>query len=178
MSVPEKSSDEILQELFGMCIKTQSTGENATDDSTLSDESLDSGDKKQKHKKKKKKHKKDKKRKRNSSVESSVSRTSHKSKKAKSSKENEKPNDTLLGIKIKTEKTDDFLASSTVKVKSEGIKSENQAPNFMDVLTGQKITIDDVFNSIGVPTEYGPAIKVCPFIILHIHRAMDSRLIR
>lgn len=164
MSVPEKSSDEILQELFGMCIKTHPTDENSSDKSTLSDEIEEGDEKKQKHKKKKKKHKKEKKRKRNSSVESSVSRTSHKSKKAKSSKENEVPNDTALGIKIKTEKTDEIPTLDVVKVKSEGIKSGSQTPNFMDVLTGKKLTIDDVFNSISIAPKDSPAIKVCLFI--------------
>lgn len=161
MSAPEKSSDEILQELFGMCIKTQPTDGNSTEVSTLSDETEESDEKKPKHKKKKKKHKKEKKRKRNSSVDSSVSRTSHKSKKTKSSKENEIPNDTVLGIRIKTEKTDDIPTVDPIKIKSEGIKSENQAPNFMDVLTGQKLTIDDVFNSFSIAPNDSPAIKVC-----------------
>lgn len=164
MSLPEKSSDEILQELFGMCLKTP-TADNSTENSTLSDESDDI---KHKSKKKKKKNKKEKKRKRNSSAESSISRTSHKSKKAKSCKENEEPDDFSLSMTIKTEKVDDIPNSDPVKVKSEGANSDNQAPNFMDVLTGQKLTIDDVFNSIGIAAKDNSAIKV-PLIRLFVY---------
>lgn len=164
MAEPEKSSDEILQELFGMCavknmIKAEPSSprgkDDGSDDNSSDSSKLNSHHKKNKHKKKRKKHKKGKKRKRSSSVSDSESEDESKAKRSKSRLKHDS-ND--VEVKIKIEK--DALKSS--KKNAHGESEDRKNSNLMDLITGKRLTIDDVFTTLGILTEdKKPTIKVC-----------------
>lgn len=139
MTTELKSSDEILQELFGMCSKKSIDSSN---ESSQSKSDIDDDASGKKHKKKKKKHKKLKKRSRSSSVESeSNDHKTHKRKKKKSQKDEDKSK--KLKIKIKTE-------PGVPESPFNNLEGMEKSDNLMDTTTGKKMTIDDVFNSLGI----------------------------
>lgn len=173
MAVPEKSSDEILKELFGMCQRKMGRkfSECSRKSESEDEDSYSSIQKHHKKKKKKKKHKKSKKRKRSSSVDSqTLENESHKRKKKKSCKRyddlisNNFPGK-RIELKIKKEKNYEVPRLLTVnETINSGENSQNQ--NYLDKRTGKSLTLDDVFSTLGIVTE-GPefSIKVYYFII-------------
>ncbi|XP_065221893.1 protein Son isoform X2 [Planococcus citri] len=143
MTAEVKSSDEILQELFGMCKqKSIDSSEQSSHSQSESDVDDDASATKKHKKKKKKKHKKHKKRGRSSSDESDSSdRKSHKRKKKKSHKDDDRSK--KLKVKIKTEPGEPPLPYDELV----GIEKRDKVT---DTATGKKMTIDDVFNSLGI----------------------------
>ncbi len=154
MTTPEKSSDEILEELFGMCTQGQifklqdSSQYNSSDE----DDSSSNSPRKQKRKKKKKKHKKGKKRKKSASLDDDAPENKA-SKRKKSHKENDSPEiekkySESIAFKIKTEKVCESN-SETKPINCDNVANE-RCTNYMDSVTGKRLTIDDVFTSLGI----------------------------
>jgi hypothetical protein len=174
MNVPEKSSDEILQELFGLC-QQQRNAHSLTSSQDESSGSSDSESKdvlsrqkkhKHKNKKKKKKHKKGKKRKTESTDdEESDSKSRKRKMKIKqepgTNDDGSIPRVSKVELKIKTEKED--IASLPNKQLTNGELSqnkENASNNYINAVTGKPVTLDDVFNTLGIVTEEQAKLKV------------------
>lgn len=169
MTTPEKSSDEILKELFGMCQQRRvlESGESSQESSS---EDIDSNSSTQKrHKrKKKKKHKKGKKRRRSLSVDSQESENkSHKKKKKKSRKEcngEDSVDSQCKKIELKIKQENDDVTSNIDRkpIACDSVRSdENLSQNYMDTVTGKSLTLDDVFSTLGIVTEGPVPVKVC-----------------
>lgn len=179
MNPPEKSSDEILQELFGLClqqakvIQSTSSSEDESSDSSDNEEKNVDRPKKHKHKrKKKKKHKKVKKRKVESTDDEESDSKFHKRTIKKIKKEPEDDGKSapksIVELKIKTEKNDSSeILNGQLDSGESPQNKENKCNNYVNTITGKFVTLDDVFHTLGIVTveENKSKVCICNFIL-------------
>lgn len=178
MNTPEKSSDEILKELFGLCqqqrrVASDTSSQAESSDSNDDKEDVDIQQKKHKRKKKKKKKQKKVKKRKNESMDSEELESKHRKRKLKKIKKEPGVNDeTVLEVskvelKIKTEKEDAETVPCEKFTSGESSQNkENKSNNYINIVTGMPTTLDDVFNTLGIVTEEKAMLNVCPFASL------------